>query len=194
MAWNGFGQHKLRNILSSLAWEEFGLSNLRYILCLRWHGSDLVNTCWGAICAVGGMGGDWVTFVSSLEWLVLVKTSWDKYCVLAGMGGALIKTIWGTFCFLVGIWGVLVYISWDAFYVLASMACVWSTCWDAFCVEITSCVLSGIVGFGQYMFWCIWWPRWRVFVNTFWNKLCALAGMGWVVSTPVDAHIEFLLP
>jgi hypothetical protein len=33
------------HLMSSLAWIEFGRHKLRYILCPRWQGMDLLNTC-----------------------------------------------------------------------------------------------------------------------------------------------------
>jgi hypothetical protein len=43
-------------LASSLAEEGFGQHTLRYILCPRWLGIALVNTCWDKFPVLVGMG------------------------------------------------------------------------------------------------------------------------------------------
>ena len=72
---DGFGQHKLR-----------------YILCPRWHGMCLVNTCEEAFCVLAAMVGVCSRHVEinlCPRWhrMRFIKIYWDSFRVLAGMEG-----------------------------------------------------------------------------------------------------------
>ena len=59
------------HIVCSLAWDGFGQQILRCIVCPRWHGMCLVNTCSDNVCELAGIEWVWsihieILFVSSL--------------------------------------------------------------------------------------------------------------------------------
>jgi len=59
------------HFVSLLARKGFCQHTSRYILCPRWHGRGLVNTCCDTFCVLAGM---------------VVNLCWDKFCVVARMG------------------------------------------------------------------------------------------------------------
>ena len=68
------------HFLSSLAWDGFDQHMFRYILCSRWHGRDLVNTCSDAFCDLTFIGGICplqveLHFESSLVWEVFDQST-----------------------------------------------------------------------------------------------------------------------
>ena len=120
----------------------------------RWHAICQVNTCWGVLFVLAGMGEIWAT-------------CWDTCHDLAGMGWDWRTQVDIHFCFLAGksmVWSTklrsilfprwhgiglvvssilcppcneshLVNTIWDPYCILAWMRLVWyNTGWDAFCV------------------------------------------------------------
>jgi hypothetical protein len=51
------------HFVSSLVCNGFGQHMLRYILCSRWHGMWLANTCWDMFRVIAGKGGVWSILV-----------------------------------------------------------------------------------------------------------------------------------
>ena len=138
LAWDGFGQHKLRCILCSRwlvtdlvntteiyflcshEWEWLGQKGLSCILDPRWHGKGLVNRSCYILCPVWNRSG-------------LVITNSDTFCVFAGMG-----SVWSTqvelhFCVLL-VMGRVCSTQFEIHFCLC-----WhgyglvDMCWDKFC-------------------------------------------------------------
>ena len=88
--WN-WSTHADMYFVSSLAWEVFGQNKLRCILCPRWHWMSLVNTCWDALCVLAFIrrgGQHMLRCILCARWIVmgLVNTCRLTFRVLAGIG------------------------------------------------------------------------------------------------------------
>ena len=76
--------HDEIHVVSFLAWDGFGQNLLRNILYPRWYGRGFANTCLDKFCGLAGMGVFWSThvdihFVSSLAWEVFGQHMLSPY-------------------------------------------------------------------------------------------------------------------
>jgi hypothetical protein len=84
------------HFVSSLAWEDFGQSMLRYILCSRWYRSSLVIICcdeFSVRAVMGGFGQHMLIYVlcHRLHMRGLVNSCRVAFRFLAGM-----SCVWST--------------------------------------------------------------------------------------------------
>ena len=92
--------HVMINFVSLLAWYNFGNHMLRYILCPRWHGRGLVNTCWDEYCAPSGMG---LVYRTHVEMHLVSLLAWDVFCrhmlkyIFCPRWRGLVNIFWYTF-------------------------------------------------------------------------------------------------
>ena len=179
LAWDRFGQHKLRYILCPGCHGRGMVKHVEmFFVCPRWNNKGLINTCKYILCP-SWHGRIWSTqvemyFVSSLTWEVLGQHELRYILCPRWHGKGLVITCFDDFLSAMA-WECLVNTSWDTFCVLTGMRCVCPTH-----VEVNFVSSLALDGFGQHMLICISCPRWhgRGLVNTSWDAFCFLSFMG----------------
>ena len=163
------------HFVSSLPLDVFGQHTLRYFLCPCWHGTGVLNTGRDTFCVLAFMGGFWsiqveIHVVSSLLWADCGNSKLRYILCPHWYGMGLVNTNWNGFCALAGL-----------------------TLDRSTNVEMHFALVLEV--FVQHMFRFILYSRWywMVFVNTSFDALCIVAGMGGIWLTHGEIQFEYSL-